>query len=477
MPTKPYVLLVDDDAQWRQTLARGLDKDFAVKAVGGADEARREMLPAPEAVMLDLHLNGAGSGEDRSGIEFLEEIKQEWPEVPVIMVTAFADVEVAVESMRLGAFDFVQKSSGLQEIRLRLNKAIRQRRLARRVVQLERQIETVSPASIIGDGSSMQSIRQAIAAAAGDSSITVLISGESGTGKELVARGIHSTGGRAGEPFVAVVVPTISDSVLESELFGHEKGSFTDAKERRIGLFEQAHGGVLFLDEIGELPLNHQVKLLRFLEERSIRRLGGAAEFPVNVQVVAATNADLQQLVQKGQFRQDLYFRLNVFHVRMPALREHAEDIPALTDYFLHKLARARRVLSFEPEAMQMLLRYPWPGNIRELRNVVESSLLHASLNQHATIEPTDLPLEVTSLAGHEPETGSLAGVLARAELAEVDEALRTSAGNKGQVWQRLGLNDRFALRRRVKRILKDHPELAAEFSSVAAAYGQGPDK
>jgi transcriptional regulator with PAS, ATPase and Fis domain len=322
----------------------------------------------------------------------------------------------------------------------------------------------------------MSEVKALVAAAAQDGKVTVLIEGETGTGKELIARAIHATGPRRSKPFVGVAVAALPATMVEAELFGYEKGAFTGAQQARAGYFERAHGSVLFLDEIDELESNVQVKLLRFLEERVITRLGGSKEIRVDVQVVAGSNDDLRRLVQEGRFRDDLYHRLRVLEIRLPPLRERRGDIPLLVDHYFQKLGGpARGLAGVEPATMDLLSRYRWPGNVRELRNVLESAIIRAGLRKHRLVEAGDLPVELRESPTPETkptaEDAALGEALARTELAEVERALEKAGWKKTQAWKLLGLNDRYALRRRVLRLLEDYPNLSAQFPRIRDAY------
>jgi DNA-binding NtrC family response regulator len=382
--------------------------------------------------------------------------------------------------MRRGAADFVEKRAGLEALRARIQKALEQARAARRLRQLEAELAIVEPRRIVGKSETIRRVKELLAAVAKDGRITVLLTGETGTGKELVARAIHATGPRAEGEFIGVAVASLPSATLEAELFGYEPGAFTDARRRHLGILERAHRGVLFLDEIGELDREVQVKLLRFLEERTFTRLGGQQEIEVDVQVVAATNADLAALVGKGCFREDLFYRLKVCEIRLPALRERREDIPLLVEHFLRTLGGPRGVSEVSPGALEALVAYRWPGNVRELRNVVEAAALRAQLRGVRQIEEVDLPLEVReAISGYAATAARLeSGVplpleeaLARAELEQAEIALRRTGGRKSEAYKLLGLNDRFVFARRIKRLCQRFPELLNQFPAVKAAF------
>ncbi len=492
MPSRPRLLLVDDSEAFRRSMTRALERDYEVVTACGTGEARGLLTPAPNAVLLDLRLD-EGDPSNAESLGLLADLREELPSVPVIVITAYSDVDHAVECMRRGAVDFIEKRGGLGALKARIDKALEQAQVVARLRQLEEELAIVEPRELVGQSSAITDVKEMIAAVARDSTVTVLITGETGTGKELVARAIHASGPRAQRPFVAVAVSTLPETTVEAELFGYEPGAFTDARRRKAGYIERANGGVLFLDEIGELPPVTQVKLLRFLEERTISRLGGAKDLPMDVQVVAATHAQLTGAIRAGTFREDLYYRLKVCEIRLPSLRERREDIPLLVEHFLAKLgARSRGVGVVSREAEAALLRYAWPGNVRELRNTLEAALIRAGLRHHRRVESGDLPVEILGKA-EPPEVGSptstqaqsapisaanspsLEEVLAETELAAVERALAVSGGRKTEAWKLLGLNDRYVFTRRVKRILHRHPMLAARHPAVCAAFRTHP--
>ena len=474
--TKPTLLVVDDSETFRDALDRALSREFCIRIAGSSDEAKAQLSPLPDAALLDLRLRD-DDVSNLEGLELLRELRREHPEMPVLMMTAYGDVATAVECMRLGAADFIQKGSDLREFRARVERALEHSRLASRVTQLEHELAIIEPRVLIGRNNLMLEVRELVSSAAGDGRVTVLISGETGTGKELVARAIHASGPRADKPFVSVVVASLPSTMIESELFGFEKGSFTDARAAHVGFIERANRGVLLLDEVGELDPMSQVKLLRFLEERTISRLGGKIELDIDVQVLAASNADLGSLVTEGRFREDLYYRLKVFEIPLPPLREHRDDIPFLLEQFLKKFgAAARGVVGVSGGALDVLTTYRWPGNVRELRNALESALLRAVLRKHKTIEAVDLPKEVgrreaPAKPPQMPERATLDEAVARAELAEVEHALESVQWKKTEAWRALGLNNRFALRRRVVRIFSQFPQLADAYPRLARVF------
>jgi DNA-binding NtrC family response regulator len=490
MTTQPSTLLiVDDDKALLGALERGLRRDFTVITAGDESGAARAFGSGPDIVLLDIRLDRADDN-DRGGVRLLKRFLEAQPGVPVVMTSAYGDIETAVECMRLGAADFIQKTdffnkaSGLDELRQRLRTALAHARLSRKVEHLEERLDRLEPAELVGDSPRLREIRELTEAVARDGYVSVLIRGETGTGKELVARAIHHSGWRAKGPFVSVAIAALNQNLVESELFGHEAGSFTGARGRRIGYIERAKGGVLFFDEIGDLPADTQLKLLRFLEERRLSRVGSTREISIDAQIVCATNRDLEQAVDEGRLRSDLYFRLKSLQITLPPLRERADDIPPLANHFL-QLFREQgrtRIEEISGEALQALTGYGWPGNVRELRAALERANIYANYYGHRRIEKDDLPLELLSAdmsaAKRAAPADLRAGVvldaeLARVELSYIEEALRATGERRTEAWKLLGLNDRFALLRRAKKLLKAYPDLGAEYPSARKLYGR----
>ncbi|MCX7974599.1 MAG: sigma-54 dependent transcriptional regulator, partial [Candidatus Aminicenantes bacterium] len=308
------ILLVDDDEKFCESLKRSLGDEFEVQIATNKEQARQKLWTA-DVILLDINLD-KNDKENKDGMTLLSEFLGERPQLPIIMITAYGNVGIAVEAMKLGAMDFLEKPLDLAKLRTSINNALKQAKLFRKVKSLEREIFSLEPTKLIGENKELKEIRRLIDFIANDGYITVLIQGETGTGKELVARLIHQRGWRSEGPFVPLSLAALSQSILESELFGHERGAFTDARERKIGYIEQAHKGVLFLDDIDLASLEVQTKLLRFLEERTIYRLGSPKPIKVDVQVVTATNQDLPQMVREKRFREDLYYRLNSIKIR-----------------------------------------------------------------------------------------------------------------------------------------------------------------
>ncbi|MDX9709209.1 MAG: sigma-54 dependent transcriptional regulator [Trichloromonas sp.] len=364
---RPRILIVDDEESMREFLSIMLHSDgYQVDAVGdGQQAAERLRSCAYDLIISDIKM------PRMTGFELLAHVRQRFPDTAMIMITAFSTTEEAVEAMKNGAYDYIIKPFKNDEIRLVVQNALERRSLRRENQELKKELgKRYSFCSLIGKSKGMQEVYNLIEKVAA-SKANVMIFGESGTGKELVARAIHYNSDRRDKPIVPINCGAIPENLLESELFGHEKGSFTGAVQQKAGLFEVANGGTLFLDEIGELPAMMQVKLLRVLQEREFRRVGGTKDIKVDVRVVTATNKDLAEAVAKGTFREDLYYRLNVICVTLPPLRERRGDIPLLIEHFFEKLS-GRKEMKIEEKALRRLLDYHWPGNIRELENVIE---------------------------------------------------------------------------------------------------------
>jgi len=370
----PSVLIVDDEKHTREGLQQALEENYDVTVASSADEAFN-LFDAQEfdVILTDLRMPGG-----KSGLKVIDKALT-LPNHPVVlMMTAYGNIETAVEAMKRGAFDFMTKPVNIERLEVLIQRALKTKTLEVEVKQLhERLDEKFSFEGIIGHSPKLQEVVDRVRLVA-PSKATILIEGESGTGKELIAQAIHQVSPRARAPFVAVHCAALSENLLESEIFGHERGSFTGAMERRIGRFEAADGGTLFLDEIGEISPSTQVKLLRFLETKAIERVGGSKPIQLDVRLVAATNRSLEQLVRDGKFREDLFFRLNVVRITMPPLRERIDDIPVLLNHYVKFFSEENKTppLTIEPGALRYLQAYSWPGNIRELRNFTENAVV-----------------------------------------------------------------------------------------------------
>ena len=372
---KPVVLLVDDEDTIRLFLEKTLHEEGyeAITAATGEEAIERARNELPDLVLLDLKL------PDINGIEVLRQVKETVPEICVIMLTAFGDIETAVSAIKKGAFDFVSKPVNLEQLLLTVQKGLESQKLTRELFQLRRRVKLDFDENYIpGESPQMKKIHEMVQTVAKSDTTTVLIQGESGTGKEMIANMLHKYSPRFDKPFLEINCASLPEELLESELFGHEKGAFTDAKVQKPGLLELAHKGTLFLDEIGEMSMTIQVKLLRVLERMTFRRVGGTKDIKVSVRIISATNRDLQSAVQDKNFREDLYYRLKVIPIQIPPLRERKEDIYLLVRHFMNHFNKQfnKRFKDVDEEAYRAILTYPWPGNIRELKNVLERIVL-----------------------------------------------------------------------------------------------------
>jgi two-component system, NtrC family, response regulator AtoC len=443
------ILIVDDEKPTREGLRQSLEDDFDVYTAGNADEA----LNVLSADQIDLVLTDLRLGAD-DGMALIEKILQR-PRPPIcVLMTAYGSIATAVEAMKRGAFDFVTKPVNIDELGLKITRAINGRRTEQENVQLRQQVDKrFGLESLIGESRAMHEILDVVRQVA-PSRATVLIAGESGTGKELIAHAIHNLSNRNKTRFIAFNCAAFAPQLIESELFGHERGAFTGAAERRIGRFEQAAGGTLFLDEIGEIDSNIQVKLLRALDPGVFERVGGTQSLHADVRLVAATNRDLAALVREGKFREDLYYRLNVVQIRIPPVRERKEDIPLLANSFLKEISerdgKAFRPLS--PEAMDALLRYDWPGNVRELKGAIDSGVTLATGNQ---INLRDLPMTVRGVSSvslaHKSGDQDLVNIHDN-EIRLIMRALDETGGNRTEAAKKLGISRR-TLHRRLKEL------------------------
>ena len=446
---KPKILIVDDEKPLRDMLAKWFSPSYECLTAPDAETALAAVAANSDIALLITDFKMPG----QSGLDLARQAKAARPGLPVVILTAHADVNLVIEALRDGVDDFFQKPvTDLGAFELRVARAIRS-------AQLDREVSAPgSPggdelASFTGTSPAMEKVYRLIRKVA-PTDANVLIEGPSGSGKELVARAIHRLSRRAGGPFVAVECAALSPTLLESELFGHEKGAFTDARERRIGRFEAASGGTLFLDEIGEIDLATQVKLLRVLESRTFQRVGGSEEIKADFRLVSATNRNLLKRVAEGAFREDLYYRLNVIDIQTPALKDHKEDIGPLVTRFLAELGRTNggAVTGIEPAALRRLEDYAWPGNVRQLRNVVEKMVVLAS---GSTLTEADLPAEVTAPppapdapAPVTPKAPAATGTLADAEKDKILAALDACGGNKSKAAAQLGISRRTILRK-----------------------------
>ena len=431
------ILVVDDESLIRWSLTERLKSEGY--NVLEAEDGRSAMERASEGVdlvLLDYKL------PDTDGVSLLRKFKELDQDILVILLTAFASVETAVEAMKLGAYHFANKPFNLDDVVAIVERALEATRLRREVRQYRTNAaRPYNLHSIVGASEPMTALRHLVARVATSPASTVLLTGESGTGKDLVAKIIHYSSERASRPFMNITCSALPEQLLESELFGHERGAFTDARLQKRGLLETADGGTIFLDEIGEMVPALQAKLLRVLEEKAFKRVGGSADIHVDVRVIAATNRNLEDEVAKGRFRSDLFYRLNVLPMALPPLRSHAGDIPLLVEYFIDSFNTEfrKRVLGATPAAYEVLERYGWPGNVRELRNVIERAML---LSDSQRLEAKDFAALSSSAGSAEGFELPASGVdLEQLERSLVIQALRRSGGNQTKAAALLGLN------------------------------------
>jgi two-component system, NtrC family, response regulator AtoC len=444
------ILIIDDEAALVNSLSFALrGEGYDVVGVGtAADGLRAAERAAPSLVLLDLRL------PDGSGLEVLERLLVVLPGVPVIMISAHGDTRVAVKSVKMGAFDYLTKPFELDELLLTIRSALERERMTQEIARFRE--ATLAGGELVGDSPVVRALAEATRQVGASHAGRVLLLGESGSGKALVARAIHGQSSRAKGPFVEVNCAALPEQLIEAELFGAEKGSYTGALQRRVGLAALADGGTLFLDEIGELPSALQAKILHFLEDGSYRPVGSGRSLVSDARVVAATNRDLAAEVRAGTFREDLYYRLNVVHLSVPPLRDRGNDILILARHFAERYAREERCapVRFPPEAEAILLRYRWPGNVRELRNLVERLTI---LSPGRTVSPADLPAVPAQADPSQPAPGSSVPRSIEAELEESERALvlsalRQAGGHRGQAASALGIS-RHALKRRLQRL------------------------
>ena len=439
--TGPSVLIVDDEFSVRDSLYEWFRKDGY--HAGSAENAREALARIQErrwdVVLLDIKMPGM------DGLELQRRLKEVDPDLVVIMITAYASVETAVSALKHGAFDYITKPIDPDELSHLVRRAIEQRRLKAENLQLREKVEHLTaPGTLVGSSPPMQKGLEMVRSVA-HTDATVLIRGESGTGKELIAQTIHANSNRRYFPIVPVNCGALPESLLESELFGHEKGAFTGAQYRRKGKFELADGGTLFLDEVGTISAQTQVNLLRVLESKEFTRLGGSEPIKVDFRVICATNQNLERAVEEGKFREDLYYRINVFSIHLPPLRERPEDIPMLAQHFLERFARQmnRPYEGFDPGAMDLLVRHPWPGNVRELANAVERALVVGS---PPLVRAVDLPVRLNEDA--RPATGES---LADVERAQIVRVLERASWNITRAAETLGI-DRATLYNKIRK-------------------------
>ena len=462
------ILVVDDDADIRRALRRTLERDDLQidEAASGEDTIRQIAVERPDLVVMDIRMGGT------NGLDVLRKLRELNPKLLIIMMTAYGTTQTAIEAMKLGAFDYVLKPLDPPKLKTLIAAGLKAARDMREVVSYQPLLTKEDyAAGIVGQSEAMQQVFKLIGQVA-QSDATVLITGESGTGKELAARAIYHHSRRLEQPFMAINCAAIPENLLESELFGHERGAFTGAAERRIGKFEQCDGGTIFLDEIGDMPLSTQTKILRVLQNGEFQRVGGNQTLQVDVRVIAATNKDPEQQVAAKKFREDLYYRLNVVRIHLPPLRERREDIPVLVDYFIQRLVKSgeasKRIKGITPAAVEVLQKYTWPGNVRELENTIARAGVVA---RRDSIFTEDLPIDVRepkavlpapeqvhttldtaiqalyTMARRDPKLKIIAAV----ERELITRALAETGGNQLQAAKLLGIT-RATLRKRIEK-------------------------
>ena len=473
--TNAHILIVDDQESIRHFIEKAMvDQGYQVSSVGEAGEAlRRVAEDVPDLMLLDLRL------PDMHGLEVLRRVKEDNPELQVIIMTAFGDVDSAVKAMKLGSFDYINKPINLDQLFITMEKALDQRTLWRELKHLrQKHADRHTTNFVRGDSPLMGDVYDTIDQVASSDTTSVLIQGESGTGKEHVANMIHELSTRRDKPFLEINCAAIPKELLESELFGHEKGAFTDARTQKQGLLEMADGGTLFLDEVGEMSLQVQVKLLRVLERMTFKRVGGTRDIQVSVRIISATNQDLQRLCEQRQFREDLYYRLKVVPIRVPSLRERPEDVMPLAKHFLYQFSTrfSKEFQGFSPEAERMLLTYPWPGNIRELKNLMERTVLlergqrveaeMLKLGGGRTTREVDSPLAALEKILEEPGVPSngiaFEEILAAIEIELIRKASEATGWNQSRTAELLQLK-RDKLRYRMKLYNMNRPHNTRE--------------
>jgi DNA-binding NtrC family response regulator len=453
------ILVVDDEAGIRETLKALLKSDYTVVLASNGEEGIRHFQEsAPDLILLDVAM------PKMDGMTALKKLRAINPDVPIIMLTATLTAKTAVEAMKIGADDYLTKPFDLEELKLVIAKELATRALHKEVLQLRTDVsKRYGLENIIGNSRPIEDLFSKIRHLA-DTKTTILLMGESGTGKELVARALHFNSLRKHRPFIAINCAAIPETLLESELFGHERGAFTDAQSRRIGRFEQAHQGTLFLDEVADLSLSCQAKILRALQEKKFMRVGGTELIESDVRLIAATNKVLEEEIKQGRFREDLYYRINVVPISLPPLRQRKEDIPLLIKHFLNKKAKEEALIpkTITPKAMELLIQYDWPGNIREMENIIEQM---ATLSSGNVIDTDDIPITVLKKVkqnsgewGDMPDHLSLNEAVQTLERKMISQALKRTGHIQTRAAKLLGISRRI-LKYKMDGLRLDDPE------------------
>lgn len=466
------LFILEDDKKQANAIRNYFSDKFDVFYACNLTEAKKNLTDSIDIILADIRINE----NSNAGIDYLKWAKQNFSHIPIIMITGYGNVSLAVEAMKLGAEDFFEKPLDLEKLEIIINKVLKKKRLEKENIFLRKRLEKLEQNRIIGSSKIIQKIKEKIKIAADDGDITVFIQGETGTGKELISNAIHKSGKRSNGPFVSESLKAKEGELLPGLLFGYEKGAFTDAKSQYIGLFEQAAGGVLFLDEIGELDESTQSKLLRIIEQREFTRLGGTKEISVDFQLITATSQDIENLVESNKISKELYYRLVVFPIFTPPLRDHKEDIPELANYFLFLLSKEGRTTAkkISDDVFDALMKKEWKGNIRELRSFIETAAIYANVEKSKTIELHHFDVfglgkkKKTSLSR---KGDSVERKKSEIELNSIEDALHKMDGRKSVIYKVLGYSHRDYPRRRVRKIEGIFPDLIDKFPLLKKAY------
>jgi len=471
---RPKILIVDDDVIFLSKLKKLLRDDYEILTATNLKEAFNKVYTV-DIVLLDLNLDE--STAEYEGFIFLEKIKRDLPELPIIVVTGYYDTEKAVKSFKSGAYDFIDKGTDIYKLVKVIKNALEKLKLEINLKNFSSFSEMLSPPDLVGISEHIKELRETINFVSKDGHLTILIVGETGTGKELVAKLLHKKGIRKDYPFIPVSLASIPDNLIESELFGYEKGAFTGASERKRGLIEMANKGILYLDDIDYASLDVQAKLLRFLEEKKIRRIGGDKELELDVQVISSTNKNLRNLILEGKFREDLFYRISVFTIEILPLRERKEDIPILVNFFLESIKKKKgvNIKGLEDKAMEHLINYDWPGNVRELRNLIERLIISAQIKGKEIISEDIIPQDIKNFQKSDSKyldfPLNIDFELAKYELDLIFKALERSNFSISKAYKLLGLKNRYQLYYKLKKISKLFPELADEYKTIFSKF------